>query len=62
VVVLISSSLDDDILASYREGADGYVRKPVTVSGFSEAVNAVSTFWPQLNEEAPEHVLPPDGA
>ena len=29
VVVLTSSKLDEDILDSYRSGANAYVRKPV---------------------------------
>jgi two-component system response regulator len=55
VVVLTSSKEQEDILDSYHSGANGYVRKPVTFAGFSDAVNTLSTFWLQLNEEAPEH-------
>ena len=39
VVVLTSSSEDEDMLNSYKSGANSYVRKPV---GFVELANAVS--------------------
>jgi two-component system response regulator len=60
VVVLTSSSLDDDVLASYREGANGYVRKPVSFSKFADAVSTLSLFWLQLNEAVPEFTPTPD--
>jgi two-component system, response regulator len=54
VVVLTSSKLEDDILASYRGGANGYVRKPVRFSEFAEAVSTLGMFWLLLNESVPE--------
>ena len=60
VVVLTSSKLDEDILASYRGGANAYVRKPVKFSEFSEAVSALGVFWLLLNETAAQ-VVPASG-
>ena len=60
VVVLTSSKLEDDILASYRCGANAYVRKPVKFSEFAEAVSALGIFWLLLNETAAEAVRSPD--
>ncbi len=54
VVVLTSSKLDDDVLASYRGGANGYVRKPVNFADFAETVSTLGVFWLLLNEPAPE--------
>jgi len=54
VVVLTSSKLDEDILASYRGGANGYVRKPVRFAEFAEAVSTLGMFWLLLNEPVPE--------
>jgi two-component system, response regulator len=54
VVVLTSSKLDDDILASYQNGANGYVRKPVRFSEFAQAVSTLGMFWLLLNEAAPQ--------
>ncbi len=53
VVVLTSSKLDEDILDSYRSGANAYVRKPVKFSDFAEAIRALGVFWLLLNEPAP---------
>ena len=55
VVVLTSSKLDEDILDSYRNGANAYVRKPVKFSEFTEAVKALGVFWLLLNEPVPDH-------
>ena len=60
MVVLTSSKLEDDILASYRGGANAYVRKPVKFSEFAEAVSALGVFWLLLNETAPEAVRSSD--
>jgi two-component system response regulator len=54
VVVLTSSKLDEDVLASYRGGANGYVRKPVKFAEFAEAVSTLGMFWLLLNEGVPE--------
>jgi two-component system response regulator len=54
VVVLTSSKLDEDIIASYRNGANGYVRKPVKFDEFAEAVSTLGMFWLLLNEAAPQ--------
>ena len=53
VVVLTSSKLDEDIIASYRNGANAYVRKPVKFADFVEAISTLGVFWLLLNE-APE--------
>jgi two-component system response regulator len=55
VVVLTSSKLEDDILDSYRNGANAYVRKPVKFSDFTAAVNALGVFWLLMNEPVPVH-------
>jgi len=53
VVVLTSSKLDEDILDSYRNGANAYVRKPVNFADFAEAVRTLGVFWLLLNEPVP---------
>ena len=52
VVVLTSSSQDEDIVSSYRMGANSYVRKPVRFSDFSEAVRQLGVYWLLINESA----------
>lgn len=56
VVVLTSSKLDEDIIASYRNGANGYVRKPVEFGEFATAVSTLGLFWLLLNEAPPQFV------
>ena len=53
VVVLTTSKQEEDILDSYRSGANAYVRKPVKFSDFAEAVRTLGVFWLLLNEPAP---------
>ena len=52
VVVLTSSSQDEDIVSSYRMGANSYVRKPVRFSDFSEAVRQLGVYWLLITESA----------
>lgn len=54
VVVLTGSELDEDIIASYRNGANAYVRKPVKFSDFVEAISTLGVFWLLLNEAVPD--------
>jgi len=50
IVVLTSSKEDEDVLQSYRSGANAYVRKPVEFDEFTQAVKTLGMFWLLLNE------------
>lgn len=50
VIVLTSSKEDEDILSSYKLGANAYVRKPVDYNEFVEAAKTLGLFWLLLNE------------
>ena len=54
VVVLTSSSEDEDMLRSYELGANSYVRKPVEFSAFADAVGQLGIYWVLLNQKPPE--------
>jgi CheY-like chemotaxis protein len=45
VVILTTSSADDDIMQSYRLHANSYVTKPVDLDRFVEIVKGIDDFW-----------------
>jgi len=53
IVVLTSSSEDEDMLKSYRSGANSYVRKPVEFGAFVNAVSQLGVYWVLLNQPPP---------
>ena len=53
VVVLTSSSEEGDIIESYNLGANSYVRKPVEIDKFTEAVRQLGLYWAVINELHP---------
>jgi two-component system, response regulator len=54
VVMLTSSNEEQDILTSYQNGVNSYVRKPVDFDQFTEAVKQLKLYWVILNEPPPE--------
>lgn len=50
VVMLSSSSEDEDIKRSYREGANSYVRKQISFKSFSDCIQLVGRYWTTVNE------------
>ncbi|MGB0098177.1 MAG: response regulator [Solirubrobacteraceae bacterium] len=53
VVILTGFNAPNDVAASYRNGANGYVRKPVDFDQFSEVIHQLGLYWLVLNEPPP---------
>lgn len=54
VVVLTSSKEEQDLIQSYKNGANSYVRKPVDFNEFVESVRQLGLYWLVINEAPPK--------
>lgn len=59
VVILTSSDEEQDMIMSYKLGANSYVRKPVDFDDFVEAARRLGLYWLQLNQAPPQHLGTP---
>jgi two-component system response regulator len=49
VVILTSSDEQEDLLRSYRLGANSYVRKPIDFGQFQDTVGQLGLYWALVN-------------
>lgn len=47
VIMLTTSSSDQDILISYKNHANCYITKPTDVDGFNTVMESIENFWVQ---------------
>ena len=57
VVVLTSSSNDEDIAEAYRHGAQSYICKPTNYDDFNRTVRETLDYWLGLNQPVPKEKL-----
>jgi CheY-like chemotaxis protein len=56
VVVLTTSQAEQDIINTYKLGANSYITKPVNFDGLVDIMKTLKTYWVQFVK------LPPNGA
>jgi two-component system, response regulator len=54
VVILTSSNEEQDVLTSYKNHVNSYVRKPVDFQQFTKAVKQLQLYWVILNQPPPD--------
>ena len=62
VVLLTSSTLQEEMLRAFVDGANSFLQKPVDFNAFDELIKQVGFYWMRLNRN-PEHItlVSPDG-
>jgi chemotaxis family two-component system response regulator Rcp1 len=56
VVIVTSSSADEDVLQSYNLHANCYVTKPLELGNFMSVVKAIESFWLVIAKLPPKNV------
>lgn len=57
VVMLTTSTLEEEIIQSYKDGANAFVTKPISYEDFARTITALGKFWVSAVEFPPR--VPP---
>lgn len=55
IIILTTSTEQEDIVESFNLGANSYIRKPVEFDKFLEAVGQLGVYWMTINETNPKY-------
>ena len=58
VLILTSSKGEEDLISGHSLGVTRYLRKPVVLAKFVEAVKALGTYWLMIDESSQEGIAP----
>jgi two-component system, chemotaxis family, response regulator Rcp1 len=61
VVILTTSSREEDILQTYLAGANSYISKPDEYPRYRELVATLRHYWSDTSLKAPRHLMRPRG-
>jgi CheY-like chemotaxis protein len=53
IIVLTTSSAEEDIVRSYNLGVSSFITKPVTFNGFTEVMKTLNQYWLEVVELPP---------
>lgn len=56
IAMLTSSQMDSDLARAYELGVNAFVKKPIALKDFMQAVTDLGMFWGVLNEPPPGSV------
>lgn len=51
VVIMTTSDEQNDLISSYKFGANSYIRKPVDLNSFMSAIKQLGLYWLVLNQQ-----------
>jgi len=54
VVMLTTSTLEEEIIQSYKDGANAFVTKPTSYEDFAKTITALGKFWVSVAEYPPK--------
>jgi two-component system, response regulator len=57
VVIMTSSNEEEDIVSSYRFGANSYIRKSVEFKKFNQSIQHLSVYWLLINQAPPQYFI-----
>jgi CheY-like chemotaxis protein len=54
VVILTTSTLEEEVIQSYKDGANAFVTKPTSYENFAKTITALGKFWVSAVEFPPQ--------